>query len=484
MSMAGRRMAVLIASLLTSVTSTELAQQVEPPTLAPCGAFQTSGFFQDHKLEVQFLLYTPRNPTCAQAIHIDPAGSIESSMFNASLDTKIIIHGFRVLGTKPSWTENLVEALLYAGEANVVVIDWVTGSTAKYHQAVENVPKLTVLLVELVNRFLELGSTLESLHLIGVSLGAHVAGYIGSHFGGRIGWITGLDPAAYKYTNTHPEGRLDPGDALFVDAVHTDTDNFGIRIPVGHIDYFINGGRDQPGCPHITSNPYKYFICDHMRSVAVYINAVRGRCSFIGFPCSTYKEFQEGLCVDCETTKLSSCPRLGRRDALIIPGEFVIHDTSSESQNDTSSVSYKTQEPPKDILLFLLTTPAEPYCAHQILLKFTLSELKDISITMEVVLNSGNSSSPKTKITIPKQTLEGRGMAAHETQLCRLKQVEIRVNGIGFWRRRPEFSGTLCMTELPMNRRKSMACLPKIISFSGNTRQTFDISEDRSFACP
>ncbi|XP_077335715.1 phospholipase A1 member A [Lithobates pipiens] len=441
-----------------------------------------SGSFQDHELEVQFLLYTPHNPTCAQVIHINQSGSIESSTFNASLDTKIIIHGFRVMGTKPSWTENLVEALLYAGEANVVATDWMTVS--KYKQAVKNVPKLTMRLAALINRFLELGSTLESLHLIGASLGAHVAGYIGSHFGGRIGWITGLDPAAYKFTNTHPEDRLDPGDALFVDAVHTDTDKFGIHTPVGHIDYFINGGRDQPGCPHIMSNPYQYLLCDHLRAVAVYINALRGRCAFIGFPCSTYKEFQEGLCVDCETTKLSSCPRLGRKDALIIPGEFVIHDTTSESQNDTSTVSYKTQQPPKDILLFLLTTPAEPYCAHHILLAFTLSELKDISITLEVFLKSANSSSTKTKITIPKQTPEGRVLVAHGTHLCLLYQVEIRVTGGRLWRRGPEFSGALCMTELPVNRRKPMACLPQIISFSGNNRQTFNISEDRSFACP
>ena len=58
----------------------------------------------------------------------------------------------------------------------------------------------------------------------------------------------------FEYTD--PIVRLDVTDAKFVDILHTDGENnlqlgFGLSQSIGHIDYFPNGGLDQPNCPKV-----------------------------------------------------------------------------------------------------------------------------------------------------------------------------------------------------------------------------------------
>ncbi|KAJ8874785.1 hypothetical protein PR048_022674 [Dryococelus australis] len=61
---------------------------------------------------------------------------------------------------------------------------------------------------------------------------------------------SGLDPALplFQYW-AGAKDRLDKGDAYFVDVIHTCSGVLGYGSPIGHVDFYPNGGTTfQPGC--------------------------------------------------------------------------------------------------------------------------------------------------------------------------------------------------------------------------------------------
>ena len=81
---------------------------------------------------------------------------------------------------------------------------------------------------------------------IGHSLGAHVCGFAGKT---RIlDGIIGLDPAGPIFNDNFIDGRLSKGDARFVQTLHVDAGELGIKEAISHQNIFINGGKNQPGC--------------------------------------------------------------------------------------------------------------------------------------------------------------------------------------------------------------------------------------------
>lgn len=77
--------------------------------------------------------------------------------------------------------------------------------------------------------------------------------------------FTGLDPASFLFEWAHlpPSRKLDHTDAHHVEVIHTDgsriwSDGFGLLGPVGHVDYFPNGGINQPGCKDSVLGALKY----------------------------------------------------------------------------------------------------------------------------------------------------------------------------------------------------------------------------------
>jgi hypothetical protein len=92
------------------------------------------------------------------------------------------------------------------------------------------------------------------LCILGHSLGAHTCGIASNAIGNQMARISGLDPAGPFFEGKHLAVRLDQDDAKFVDIIHSNTDiafgvGLGSKDPSGHLDFYVNGGQNQPGCP-------------------------------------------------------------------------------------------------------------------------------------------------------------------------------------------------------------------------------------------
>ncbi|XP_008054258.1 phospholipase A1 member A-like, partial [Carlito syrichta] len=267
-----------------------------------------------------------------------------------------------------------------------------------------------------------------------------------------------LDPAGPEYTRASLEERLDAEDALFVEAIHTDTDNLGIRIPVGHVDYFVNGGQDQPGCPSFIYAGYSYLICDHMRAVHLYISALENSCPLMAFPCASYKAFLAGHCLDCFNPFLLSCPRIG----------LVEQD------------GVKIEPLPKEVKVYLMTSSRAPFCVHHSLVEFYLQEPRNKDTSIEVTFLSSNVTS-SVKITIPKRQLQGKGLIAHSNPPCQIHQVMFKYQASKrVWKKdRTTIVGRFCTAPLPVNDSEKTVCLPEPV----NLQASGTVVHDLKIAC-
>ncbi|CAG0893710.1 unnamed protein product [Darwinula stevensoni] len=244
-------------------------------------------FFPQPPSEVRpvFCLYAPRNPGTCQTLEMGNEDGLRESNFDGRRDVKVLVHGFLQHGRDGDMLETT-------------------------------------------------GSDMQRVHVLGFSLGAHVAGYAGSALQGtgyRLGRITGLDPAGPQFQGTEPIVRLDPGDAVFVDVIHTDangeceSDSFFLFVPcevndlsvaaygmeqrMGHVDFYPNGGRDMSGCVSPGGGDIVDKLgCDHFRALRYLTESLNSGCPFLAFRCDSWEKFLRGECYSCGG---GGCVRLG-----------------------------------------------------------------------------------------------------------------------------------------------------------------------------
>ncbi|XP_015786678.1 pancreatic triacylglycerol lipase [Tetranychus urticae] len=298
-------------------------------------------------INTTFTLYTRLNPIEGSLIDLTNTTSSLND-FKESGPVKIIIHGFGSTGRDP-WVLQMTEALLYVDDVNVIVVDWGNGAALpNYVQAAANtqlVGKQIALLIKML--MYEKGLKSSDFHLIGFSLGAHIAGFTGTEVK-NLSRITGLDPASPLFEGYTAKVRLDSEDAQFVDIIHSNGDSFlrgglGSFEPMGHVDFYPNGGRNQVGCNSVfvgAINDIFYgrwqSLCHHRRAFRFFIDSVVATCKFHAFQCDNYAKFLRGECFDCGKDG-TGCGNMG----------------------------YFANQSPGRGKMYLVTRDSEPFCANQ-----------------------------------------------------------------------------------------------------------------------
>ncbi|XP_039313635.1 pancreatic triacylglycerol lipase isoform X2 [Solenopsis invicta] len=320
----------------------------------------------DVNVRLTVVLFLPQG----QILKVAKDKSIENSNFNPKRKTKFIIHGF-IDTPLSNWVKEMRSELLVHGDYNVIVVDWAGGSLPLYTQATANTRLVGLELAHLIKHLqTNYGLDPNDVHLIGHSLGAHTAGYAGDKLGGNIGRITGLDPAEPYFQGMPSHLRLDYTDARLVDVIHTDGKSifflgYGMSQPCGHLDFYPNNGKEQPGCTDLSETTPSLPLtliregleeasrvlvaCNHVRALKLFIESINSKCQYVAHECSSYASFQRGECFSCKSNNSLSCAVMGYHA-------------------DTSPALVKRQAMGQDVSsllgskFFFMTGKEDPYC--------------------------------------------------------------------------------------------------------------------------
>lgn len=251
----------------------------------------------------KFLLHSRLNKDEPVALDYADNTTLNVAHFNETKELVFVIHGFGASASK-KWVLSMKESFLNLKDVNLVLVDWSNGSKAPdYISAAANsalVGRQVSLLIQQLIRAYPDTVTAAKTYLVGFSLGAQVAGFCGRHFfnatGTKIGRLTALDAAGPLFETY--DFQVCKEDAKYVDAIHTTAGSnvlaglLGIESPFGHVNFYPNGGKSQPGCWFFD------LFCHHRRSVQYFIESMHAErhCLFKSSPCDSIDSFLDSKC--------------------------------------------------------------------------------------------------------------------------------------------------------------------------------------------
>uniref|UniRef100_A0A0A9YUJ4 Lipase member I n=2 Tax=Lygus hesperus TaxID=30085 RepID=A0A0A9YUJ4_LYGHE len=244
----------------------------------------TDQFIRRH---VKFYIYTRENFLYPDEIWPGNNISLRSSFYDPRKNTTVLIHGFAVDSSSDS-VQEIKNKLLEYHDMNVVGVDygslmdhWWYNVCSPCGMAVVvlQAPKVGLFVGELVSFLVDSGQLPETVHIVGHSLGAHVAGFAGKYLNGldrTVARITGLDPSSPGFTKVSNSHRLAPSDASFTDCIFTSAKSISVRRPICQSNFYPNGcGLSQPGC--FAGDFASYGGCSHSRAVHLFAESIDPR---------------------------------------------------------------------------------------------------------------------------------------------------------------------------------------------------------------
>nr|KAI8755607.1 pancreatic lipase-related protein 2-like [Biomphalaria glabrata] len=143
-------------------------------------------------IKTVFKLYTQKNrqkPTDLKATQAENVTKIWSNFIVRPV--KVIIHGYYEDVSLDTWMKKMKDELLIHGDYNVIIVDWSLGAKSTYSISVANARLVGAQLASVIQKIVDsVGIPPLLFHIIGHSLGAHVAGYTGEKING-LGRISG-----------------------------------------------------------------------------------------------------------------------------------------------------------------------------------------------------------------------------------------------------------------------------------------------------
>lgn len=97
--------------------------------------------------------------------------------------------------------------------------------------------------------------------------------------------------------------------------------------PCGHLDFYPNNGKEQPGCTDLSETTPSLPLtliregleeasrvlvaCNHVRAIKLFIESINSKCQYVAHECSNYASFLRGECFSCKSNNSLSCGVMG-----------------------------------------------------------------------------------------------------------------------------------------------------------------------------